>query len=135
MRAQEAPSKPRESLLREDRLRRRADYLRCYEQGRRRRGRLVTLFVVDREPGVSGPRLGITVTRKVGNSVLRNRIKRRVKEIYRRWGQRTQLPPKDILVHLRPEAREADFKTLQEELIRLLSPLTKEDRQVSSSGR
>lgn len=129
MRAEEAPSTPRESLLREDRLRRRADYLRCYEQGVRRRGNLVTLFAVDREPEAAGPRLGITVTRKVGNSVVRHRIKRRVKEIYRRWSQRNQLPPSDILVHLRPQASKADFETLQEELIRLLTPMTRNDRQ------
>lgn len=129
MQAGETPAKPRESLLREDRLRRRADYLRCYEQGKRRRGRLATLFVVTREPEASGPRLGITVTRKVGNSVRRHRVKRWVKEIYRRWGQRTQLPPADILVHLRPEAREADFATLQKELIRLLSTLMEQPRR------
>ncbi len=129
MRAEEAPSKPRESLLREDRLRRRADYLRCYEQGQRRRGHLVTLFVVDREPGATGPRLGITVTRKVGNSVVRHKIKRRVKEIYRRWSQRNQLPPSDILVHLRPQAGQADFATLQREIVRLLTPMTRNDRQ------
>ncbi len=135
MRAQEAPSKQRESLLREDRLRRRTDYLRCYEQGRRRRGRLVTLFVVEREPGATGPRLGITVTRKVGNSVIRHRIKRRVKEIYRRWSQRNQLPPSDILVHLRPQAGEADFATLQKELIQLLSQLMEGNRRDQRAER
>ena len=135
MRAQEAPPKQGESLLREDGLRRRRDYLRCYEQGRRRRGRLVTLFVVERESDARGPRLGITVTRKVGNSVRRHLIKRRVKEIYRRWSQRNQLPPSDILVHLRPQASEADFATLQKELIRLLSQLVEGNHQEQRAER
>ena len=135
MRAEEAPAKHRESLLREDRLRRRAEYQRCYEKGRRIGGRLVTLFVVDREPDDSGPRLGVTVTRRVGNAVERHRIKRRVKEIYRRWAQRHRLPPADIVVHLKPEAREAEYQKLEKELIRLLSPLTKLDRQAPQPGQ
>jgi ribonuclease P protein component len=135
MRAEEAPVKHRESLLREDRLRRRAEYQRCYEQGRRIGGRLVTLFVVNREPDDSGPRLGVTVTRRVGNAVERHRIKRRVKEIYRRWPQRNRLPPADIVVHLKPEAREADYQTLEKDLIRLLSPLTRADPQAPQRGR
>ncbi|MEJ2085745.1 MAG: ribonuclease P protein component [Acidobacteriota bacterium] len=135
MRAEETPAKPRESLLREDRLRRRAEYQRCYEKGRRIGGRLVTLFVVDRESDDSGPRLGVTVTRRVGNAVERHRIKRRVKEIYRRWAQRNRLPPADIVVHLKPEAREADYQTLEKDLIRLLSPLTKADPRAPQRGR
>lgn len=135
MRAKETPAKLRESLLREDRLRRRADYQRCYEQGRRRRGRLVTLFVVDRGPEADRPRLGVTVTRKVGNSVQRHRIKRRVKEIYRRWPQRHRLPPADIVVHLKPEAKEADYRTLERELTRLLEPLTEDYDRTGRPGR
>jgi len=38
----------------------------------------------------SGPRLGVTVSRRVGNAVTRNRIRRRVREWFRR--QRSQLP-------------------------------------------
>ena len=112
-----------EALLPEERLRRRADFLRCYQRGRRYYGQWVTLHVVDRGPGAAGPRLGITVTRKVGGAVVRHRIKRRIKEIYRRWNQRRQLPPFDILVHVKPRAREVDFNGLQTELIRLLTPL------------
>ncbi|MFQ5514363.1 MAG: ribonuclease P protein component [Myxococcota bacterium] len=40
------------------------------------------VFLVDRSDG-SGARLGITVTRKVGNAVRRNRIKRLVREWFR----------------------------------------------------
>ena len=129
MRTQGAPSRSGESLLREDRLRRRADFQRCYEQGRRHRGKLATLFFVERERGAPGPRLGITVTRKVGNSVVRHRIKRRVREIYRRWGQRNLLPPYDVVVHIRPSAQMADFKSLRQEMLRLLTPLIRNDHQ------
>ena len=118
-----------ESLLPEERLRRRADFLRCYERGRRQHGRLVTLFVLERGQEAPGPRLGITVTRKVGGAVVRHRIKRRIREIYRRWSQRRQLPPYDLLVHVKPSTKQADFATLETEIQRLLRQLIPGDSQ------
>lgn len=61
---------------------RRADFLRATRQGRRFATEYFLLYLFDRKD--SGPaRLGITVTRKLGNAVRRNRIKRLVREWYR----------------------------------------------------
>ena len=106
-----------ERLTKEERLRRRADYQRCYREGRRRHGTFVTLHLVPNS--LEFPRLGITATRKVGSAVVRNRLKRRIREIYRRWSQREKLPALDLVVHLKPAASEAGFGELQEELIGL----------------
>jgi ribonuclease P protein component len=108
-------------LLPKERLRRRADYLRCYRTGRRRHGALAILYFVPNQLG--HPRLGITASRKVGPAVVRQRIKRRIKEVYRRWKDRDRLPAMDLVVHLKPEARQADFDALQAELLRLFSGL------------
>src|SRR6476660_6874100 len=96
-----------ERLRPAERLRRRADYLRCYRTGRRRHGSLAILYFVPNQ--LEGPRLGITASRKVGKAVVRHRLKRRIKEIYRRWPHRSQLPALDLVIHLKPEARESDF--------------------------
>ena len=66
---------------REQRLRRRVDYRRVQDQGRRiHRGCLVALVL----PGESSrTRVGITVSRKVGNAVIRNRVKRHLREAIR----------------------------------------------------
>ena len=100
------------------RVHKRGDYRRCYEQGRRRHGAWCTVFVVANELGRS--RLGITVTRKVGAAVVRNRVKRRLREIYRRWDERTKLPAVDIVVHAKPQAREASYVELRTEVERFL---------------
>lgn len=119
-----------ERLLPEERLRRRADFLRCYRTGRRRHGALATLHFVPNQLG--SPRLGITASRKVGSSVVRQRTKRRIREIYRRWQERGSLPPHDLVFHLKPGAGEADFEALRTEVLRLLTSLlprrTPEDR-------
>jgi ribonuclease P protein component len=108
----------REALGAEDRLRRRAEFLRCYQEGRRRHGPLATLHYATN--AVGRPRLGITASRKVGGAVARARLKRRTREIFRRWGERPRLPALDLVVHLKPAAAGADFTTYRRELERLL---------------
>lgn len=110
-----------EGLPREERLRRRADYLRAYRQGRRRGGRYATLFFVPNP--LPRPRLGITASRKVGKAVVRQRLKRRVREIYRRWDHRSRLPAVDLVVNLKPAAAQAEFAELKRELERQLGSL------------
>lgn len=73
---------------------------------------------------VSVPRFGITTPRKVGGAVVRNRLRRRVREVLRRWPERRSLPPLDVVVHLKPEAATATHQELRAELERLLVSLT-----------
>lgn len=110
-----------ERLTREEKLRRRRDYLRCYREGRRRHGTFAILYFVPNEQ--QHPRLGITASRKVGKAVVRQRLKRRVKEIYRRWEERDRLPAMDLVVHLKPAAARTGFRELEAELQRLLRGL------------
>jgi ribonuclease P protein component len=120
--APQGASRGGEGLSREQRLRRRAEFLRCYREGRRRGGRLATLFFVPNSQ--PGPRLGITVSRKVGKkAVVRQRLKRRVREIYRRWDHRSQLPAVDLVVNLKPDAAKTGFRELESELGRQLATL------------
>ena len=64
---------------------RRADFLRVSQLGRRLNARHFLILVLNRGPGAGAgsPRLGITVTRRVGKAVRRNRIKRLVREWFR----------------------------------------------------
>jgi len=69
------------------RLKQRREFLRVQRGGRKHHLRHFMVFAARRaetERGESSPtRLGITVTRKVGNAVVRNRIKRLVREVFR----------------------------------------------------
>lgn len=106
-----------ERLTAAEKLTRRSEYQRCYREGRRRHGAFVTLFAAPAP--ADHPRLGITATRRVGSAVVRNRLKRRVREIYRRWSGRTELPAVDLVVHLKPEAARASFAELEGDLSKL----------------
>ena len=110
-----------ERLLPAEKLRRRPEYLRCYEEGRRVGGPMATLFVVPNDGSCA--RLGITASRKLGPAVVRNRLRRRCREIYRRWSRRSQLPAVDIVVNLRHPAVRSDMGEFRLGLERQLTKL------------
>ena len=72
------------------------------------------------------PRLGITASRKVGAAVVRNRAKRRVRDIFRRHPARAALPAVDLVVHLQPAAGTAEFAALESQLGELLEALCRD---------
>ena len=66
------------------RVRRRAEYRRVQSKGRKVHTRRFIVLVHPCPEGVAGPRLSATITKKVGPAVQRNRIKRVLREVFRR---------------------------------------------------
>ena len=102
-------------------MRRRADFLAA-RRGERRGGPLFSLEVLDRRMPDAPPRLGLTVTKKVGGAVLRNRIRRRLREAVRTAVARDMKPGHDYVIVARKEAAEVPFdmlvRTLRERILR-----------------
>lgn len=94
-----------------ERLLRRQDFLAA-RQGERRRGPFFLLEVRDRGLPADPPRVGFTVTRKQGNAVERNRMRRRLKEAVRLVGQFAMRPGHDYVLVARREALSAPFSRL-----------------------
>lgn len=70
------------SLPKDSRLRKRAEFLRVYDQGKRIEGRFMTVFILPNE--TEGQRLGVTATKKgIGKAHERNRAKRLLRETFR----------------------------------------------------
>jgi ribonuclease P protein component len=82
------------------RVLRRREFLAVQQRGERLfAGKLVVLAL---DAGGKGPRIGITVPGKVANAVIRNRIKRQVREAFRAVS--ADLPPVDLVVIARSGA-------------------------------
>ncbi len=80
------------------------------------------------------PRLGLSVSRKVGTAVKRNGVRRRLKEIFR--SSVDKLPGDlDFVISARPAAAEASFEELNEEFVRSLGKLNDAFASKKSKGR
>jgi ribonuclease P protein component len=86
------------------RLSRSAEFERVYRRGRSKGNRFLVLYAFPREAGdEDGPRLGLSVGRRVGGAVDRTRVKRVLREAF--WDQAQRLPAgSDYVVVARPEA-------------------------------
>jgi len=86
------------------RLSRSAEFDRVYRQGRSKGNRYLVLYAFPREDdSEDGPRLGLSVGRRVGGAVDRTRVKRVLREAF--WEEAGRLPAgSDYVVVARPES-------------------------------
>lgn len=96
------------------------EFERVYRQGAAYRGKLVSVHAFPN--GFGTPRLGLSVSRRVGNAVTRNAVRRRLREVF--YSALPEIPGDlDLVVSARPAAAEATFRELSEEFARSLRKL------------
>jgi len=99
------------------RLRRRAEFQDVYSRGSKAAGRFVVVFVAEGRGPTS--RYGITVTKRVGKAVVRNRARRRLRELLRGWDP-VHWPRFDLVVNVRRGCAEAPWLELSEDVLQCL---------------
>lgn len=112
-----------------ERLRKRPQFLHARRRGRRGEGSWVVVYVVDNDLGF--PRLGVTASKKVGNAVVRNRYKRRLREIFRRNKARFGTSH-DVVVIVKAREETPRFDTLRDDVFRALDRASKGGRRKRS---
>lgn len=90
-------------------LRRRREFQRVFERGRRTHGRFITLIAAPTDAHAT--RLGIVASRKLGGAVVRNRAKRLIREMFRKATYAG--PPVDLVVIPKNTLLTADVEGLQ----------------------
>ena len=99
-----------------DSLKKNRDFQNVYSKGRSYANRMLVMYVLDNH--TENNRLGITVSKKVGNSVIRHRITRLIRESYRLQEDMFN-SGLDIVVIARATARNADYHQIESALMHL----------------
>ncbi|MBW1761216.1 MAG: ribonuclease P protein component [Deltaproteobacteria bacterium] len=121
-----APSDQPQRFRRGDRLKKRYEFKQAQLSGRRIH--TPHFLIVVQPNALQNTRLGITVTKKVGTAVQRNRIKRVVREVFRR--NRQLFPPSHDLVFIAKRgATDIDYGSLLSEVQRAAKKLRPEARR------
>src|SRR5258706_12788803 len=99
-----------EQFPKASRVLKRGDFRQAYDNGRKFQARYFTAFVLTNADKQS--RLGITATRKMGNSVARNRARRLMREVFRK---NKRLVPSgiDIIINVKSALSEARYQDLE----------------------
>ena len=108
------------------RLSRSVEFARVYRQGRSKGNRYLVLYAFprahDEASAAEGPRLGVSVSRRVGGAVERSRVKRVLREAF--WLEADRLSrASDYVVVARPDAKDLDEREGMEGIRRSLAEL------------
>ena len=101
-------------------LRRNNDFRRAYSRGRSAAEKCLVVYA--KRNGSRGNRLGLTVSAKIGCAVVRNRIRRRLREIYR-LHEEEFLPGRDLVIVARVRGVHVSYWTLDRDLMKLARKL------------
>lgn len=98
-------------------LKKNADFQEVYRKGKSAANRLLVLYISERDDRQN--RIGISVSKKVGNSVVRHRLKRLIRESYR-LNENQFVGGLDMIFIARPGARESTFSDMESALLHLM---------------
>ena len=96
------------------------DFRRIYRRGRSAVAGGVVVYCLKNRQGMS--RLGVTVSTKLGHAVVRNRVRRRLRELYR-LHRAEMLSGYDVIVVARVRAVEMPYAKLERQYLRCLGEL------------
>lgn len=109
-------------MKKEQRLSKTNDFQRLYRRGSRVRLSYFVLHGLATANTIH--RLGIVVSRKIGNAVQRNRLKRRLRNFYERLTALLPIPSDVIIIATQTTAAQLPYRALEEELCQGLQRLS-----------
>lgn len=107
-------------MIHSESLKKNKDFQNVYKNGTSQANRYLVMYVLDNQYGKN--RLGISVSKKVGNSVVRHRVTRLIRESYR-LNEMVFKNGLDIVVIARPSAKDISYKDAESALLHLAGRL------------
>ena len=97
-------------------LKKNIDFQKVYKEGKSKANKYLVMYVLPNDLGIN--RLGISVSKKVGNSVVRHHLTRLIRESYR-LNSNMFNSSLDIVVVVRTTARDENYHSLESALVHL----------------
>lgn len=104
-------------MNKDNRLRINEDFLNVYRNGKNYWNRSLTIYV--KKNNLNNSRFGYSITKKIGNSVVRNKVRRRMKEIIR-LNLDCIKPGYDVVIIPKKNTVDVSYKELENSIIHLL---------------
>ncbi|MCR4430274.1 MAG: ribonuclease P protein component [Tepidanaerobacteraceae bacterium] len=104
-------------LERRSRLTKNFEFKNVYRAGRRFSCPYFNIYI--KKNNLEATRLGVSISRKIGKSVVRNRIKRRIKEAFRR-NMNSIKKGFDIVISVKKEMIQLDYESIKREMKNIL---------------
>ena len=101
-----------------DSLKKNNEFQKVYRKGTSQANRYLVMYVLENKDRHMENRLGISVSKKVGNSVVRHRITRLIRESYR-LNETSFRQGVDIVVVARPSAKDRSYQEIESALMHL----------------
>ena len=99
-------------------LKKNRDFQQVYKRGTSKANRYLVMYVLENHDRHTENRLGISVSKKVGNRVVRHRVTRLIRESYR-LNERSFRQGLDIVVVARPNAKDKSYQEIESALMHL----------------
>ena len=99
-------------------LKKDSDFRKVYKHGKSFANRYLVMYILENKSDSS--RIGISVSKKVGNAITRNKIRRRIKEAYRLNIDENVKNGYDIIFIARVSCNEAEYKDIDKDINHLV---------------
>ena len=110
-----------ETLAPQERIRKKKEFLFLYKKGNRYRGRYFTLIYLAND--LSYSRMAVVASKKVGRAVVRNKVKRRLRTLYRRNKHMLQ-KNLDFVIIAKKEIHGVPWQVLKDDYISALQSIS-----------
>lgn len=108
-------------------LKKDSDFRKVYKHGKSFANRYLVMYILENKSDSS--RVGISVSKKVGNAVTRNKVRRKIKEAYRLKVDENVKGGYDIIFIARVSSKEAEYKDIEKAINHLVKKSNLNDKK------